>query len=397
MVSPDDRFLSKTDFRSEAARTQRCAILPWKTQAVADPSHATRVKGDESGGIGAAEVDGSAPIRLPIDKIKRQVQFSQPARQARPKSLSPAELHSLYAGTPVPPHRYFAPLLNAAATSPEIAMDPAKWLAGIADVNISSVVDDWLNTNRNTEYEQLTCVGLEPGVSCLAVIVTIKKGQGYSGGPTTAGSREFIAFWVDWGAGFQYEGTTAVAVHDFGSLPPAGLEYKAYLPVDLRARAQVDGQETRKIKVMAVLSWNIPPSTIYPHAPVVWGDRLESQLLLPATEELGAAGQSAGSVVADPMETNLNGADGRIIAAAIHSLSKMAFGADAGLTVVPDSALTSPGAAERNASIHLSGSEQSAGSFTLYAWDRTKVNRGAFSNSRFAPVVPCRPVKSSQD
>lgn len=396
MVSPDDQLSTKADFCSGAARAQRCVILPWKS-AAAHPSNGVRPRADAQAGIGAAETDGFGLIQLPIDKIKREIQSSQPAREARPKWLSPAELHRLYAGTPVPPHRYFAPLLNAAATSPEIATDPAKWLAGIADVNISSVVNDWLNTNRSTEYEQLNCIGLEPDAGCLAAIVTVKKGHGYSGGPATAGSREFVAFWVDWGAGFQYEGTTSVAVHDFGSLPPAGLEYSVYLPVDLLSLAQIYGGEARKVKVLAVLSWNIPSSTIYPHSPVVWGDRMESLLQLPAAAELRAAGQSSGSAAAGPMRTNLNGADGRIIAAAIHSLSEMAFGADAGLTVVPDSALTGPGAAESDAAIHIAGAEQSAGPFTLYAWDRTKVNRGAFSHSKFAPAVPCRPVKSSQD
>lgn len=403
MVSPDDQFATKADSCPEETRAQRCVVLPWKTQSATSPFSGGRVEARETRtGIGAGDVDGSGLIPLPMEKIKRALQSNLPAREARPKWLSPAELHRLYAGTAVPPHRYFAPLLNAAASSPEIAMDPAKWLAGIADVNISSVVNDWLNTNRNTDYEQLNCIGLESGSSCLAGIVTVKKGHGYCGGPATAGSREFVAFWVDWGAGFQYEGTTAVVVHDFDSLPPAGLEYTVYLPVDLLARARVYGQEARKIKVMAVLSWNIPPSTIYPHAPVVWGNRIESLIQIPAAEELRAAGQVSGFAVSDPMETDLNVADGRIIAAAIRSLSEMAFGADAGLTVVPDSALTGPGAAgpsasEPGASTRSASSEQSGCPFTLYAWDRTKVNRGAFSHSKFAPVMPCRPVKSSQD
>ena len=49
----------------------------------------------------------------------------------KPKQLTPAELHELYNGTTVQQHRYLAPSLTAAVHSPVIALDPAKWFAGI--------------------------------------------------------------------------------------------------------------------------------------------------------------------------------------------------------------------------------------------------------------------------
>ena len=57
----------------------------------------------------------------------------------KPRQLTLAELHELYDGTTVPQHRYLAPSLTAAVHSPSIALDPAKWFAGIDDVNLCSV------------------------------------------------------------------------------------------------------------------------------------------------------------------------------------------------------------------------------------------------------------------
>ena len=198
----------------------------------------------------------------------------------KPKQLTPAELHELYDGTTVPQHRYLAPSLTAAVNSPSIAMDPAKWFAGIADVNPSSVAGAWLNTNGSTEYEQLKFIGLEPNTSQLIGILTVKKRSGYCGGPSTAGSREFVAFWVDSGLGFEYEGTASVVVHDYSSLPATGRVYHVFLPVNLHSHAQPGSEGAKTVKVRAVLSWNIPPSTTNPSAPVVWGNSLDGQILI---------------------------------------------------------------------------------------------------------------------
>jgi hypothetical protein len=197
----------------------------------------------------------------------------------KPKQLTPAELHELYDGTTVPQHRYLAPSLTAAVHSHEIALDPAKWFAGIADVDLSSVAAAWLNTNCNTEYEQLKRIELDPDASQLTAVLTVKQSIGYCGGPVTSGSREFVAFWIDWGSGFQYVGTTSVAVHDSGRLPATGQEYSVVLPIHLSRQAENKGAKT--VKVRAVLSWNTLPSTTNPSASVVWGNSLDCKILIP--------------------------------------------------------------------------------------------------------------------
>ena len=197
---------------------------------------------------------------------------------SKPMQLTPAELHELYDGTTVPQHRYLAPSLTAAVHSPVIALDPAKWFAGIEDVDLSSVASAWLNTNSNTEYEQLKRIELDSDASQLTAVLTVKQSLGYCGGHMTAGSREFVAFWVDWGSGFQYVGTTSAAVHDSGRLPSTGQDYSVVLPIHLSRQGENECAKT--VKVRAVLSWNTPPSTTNPNAPVVWGESLDCTILI---------------------------------------------------------------------------------------------------------------------
>jgi hypothetical protein len=151
-----------------------------------------------------------------------------------------------------------------------------------------------MNTNRSTEYEQLYCIGLDPDTGQLTGMLKVKQGSGYSGGPRTAGSREYIAFWVDWGSGFQYEGTASAVVHDFGWLPPAGLEYSVSLPVDLLSHIETRSEGSKTVKVRAVLCWNTPPSTSDPNAPVVWGNIMESRIPIPSRRNARAGNQVPG-------------------------------------------------------------------------------------------------------
>jgi hypothetical protein len=247
---------------------------------------------DIPGRIPPAIIPEAANAKL-MDKAPRAVHSELVILASRRKLLNAAELHQLYAGTSVPAHRYLAGLLSTAATSPAIALDPEKWLDGISEVNLSKVVEAWLHTNGSTEYEQLNSIGLDANTGWLTGVLMVKQRSGYSGGPSTAGSREFVAFWVDWGSGFQYEWTTSVAVHDFSSLPEAGLEYKVFLPVDILADAQPGSKGARRVKVRAVLSWNTPPSTTDPCAPVVWGNSLDGLILIPPGINVSSGARSS--------------------------------------------------------------------------------------------------------
>jgi hypothetical protein len=334
-----------------------------------------------------------AKVKL-IDKIKLAIDPGQAIQTVEPRTLRPAELHRLYAGTSVPEHRYLAPSLTEAVSSPEIAPHPAKWLADVPEIDLPSVVNAWLNTNRSTDYEQLYCIGLDPDTGQLTCVLTVRQGSGYSGGPCTAGSREYVAFWVDRGSGFQYEGTASVAVYDFGWLPPAGLEYNISLPVDLLSQMQPCNEGAKTVKVRAVLSWNTPPSTRDPNAPVVWGNRIESRISIPPRQAARAGNQVPCLATAGATEIDQTGTDGRIVDAAIRSLAGMVFGPNAGLTVVPESAIASAGMTDRRFAINANDMEDGGNAFTLVVSNRNNVNRGASSNVNHMPAGICPQEKS---
>ncbi|TMM37851.1 MAG: hypothetical protein E6F99_10940 [Actinobacteria bacterium] len=69
-----------------------------------------------------------------------------------------------------------------------------------------------------------------------------------------------------------YLGTAAVPVHDIAPLPHGGLSYAAVLPVDLSAYTRACDEPVIG-RIRAVLSWNVPPSTVDPDAKAYWGNR----------------------------------------------------------------------------------------------------------------------------
>ncbi len=384
MASRNEKFEAKEDSGQGGNRPFMHAILPAKAPTV-DSFCGSTAWGDLP--RAQNQDDGFDLYSHPIQKFKLAVDAEKLILSARPQRLNPAELHRLYADTPVPQHRYLAPSLNAAVNSSSIAHDPAKWLTGIPEVDLTSVVDAWLNTNHSTDYEQLNEVGLDLDSGQLTGLVRVKQGHGYSGGPSTAGSREYVAFWADWGSGFQYQRTASVTVHDFSHLPPAGLEYKVLLPVDFDSWLQPFSETVRTVKVRAVLSWNTPPSATDPNPPLVWGNSIESVISVPAGYRLRACSPVPHAAVVDTTEIDLVGAGGRIIAAAIRSLSDLTFGPDAGLTVVPDRAVAGMSAWDRIHPSNQESLEECSSSFTLYVWDRRRAGRGGVLRSRFTPAA----------
>mgnify|MGYP001499278135 CR=1 FL=1 len=217
-------------------------------------------------------------------EYKNTIDLTQPIIAAQPKTLSGAELHTLYKGKNVPGHRFLFSEVKKSINAPGLTLTAAQSaktsLLGIPDINAAALVEALLNTNGDTTYEELDCVGLNPNTSQLVGIINVKLSNGYSGGPCTAGSQEYVAFWVDWGSGWTYAGTTSVTVHDFSSIPAEGLEYSVFLPVDMTAHRQPCDIGPKTAKVRAVLSWNEPPSTTDPYAPVTWGNADETLVLI---------------------------------------------------------------------------------------------------------------------
>ena len=135
-------------------------------------------------------------------------------------------------------------------------------------------------TIANISYEELECVGLDPNRDWLEATFSIKKSAGYSGGLCKAGSKEYVAFWVDWGrkkCKWTYLDTVEVNIHDILNIPAGGLSYTASLPVDLN-EIRKNCSASNIARVRAVLSWNQTPSTIDPNNLRHYGNRLDTHI-----------------------------------------------------------------------------------------------------------------------
>ena len=139
-------------------------------------------------------------------------------------------------------------------------------------LNISKVIDFILLPKFNTTYEEVKCVGLDREKSKLYATVLLKNPYGYAGNLCSNGSREYVAFYMDFGSGWQHMGTSSVEVHDVTPMPTGGLSYHVELPVSLEKYQKTKCSETYFAKVKAILSWNMLPPDNEPNWIAPWGD-----------------------------------------------------------------------------------------------------------------------------
>jgi hypothetical protein len=257
--------------------------------------------------------------------------------------LTPKQLYDLYQGTEVPQGRYLLSqvtellgdpaALSAAAHQPSFELDPA--LAGIVD--LGAILGIVIDPQGNETYEQLGCVGLNTVTGEVAATIDVKKSAGYSGGLCTAGSREYVAFWADWGSGFEYAGTASVNVHDISSIPAAGLEYSVALPFpQTLTRRKPCQQGPLTVTIRAVLSWATPPSDTNPFAVPVWGGHLEAVVLIPPGRAVtgGPVLETIGSMPVPTISDATGLATGTSLVPAIGYANACPFGAGIEITGV---------------------------------------------------------------
>lgn len=215
------------------------------------------------------------------DEFKAILDLEQPLIAAKPKELSTADLQLLNKDKKVPEHRLHFAQVHKLIANPELTeslmIADAKVPLSEMNIDLSKIIGAILNTNGNTEYEELKCIGLNPNQDSLIGVITLKLASGYSGNLCSAGSHEYVAFWVDWGdgAGWTYAGTSSVNVHDINTIPPEGLQYSVFLPINLSSRRQPCGKGAKMAKVRAILSWQVSPPSNPNYVPV-WGNRKET-------------------------------------------------------------------------------------------------------------------------
>lgn len=296
------------------------AILSWNSppppNAPDQPPHWGNVK-EARIQIGAIQLPlwehifHEAKLKLPKD-FAAIVDLEQPA-YLKKKTLTAGDLIAHYRGKGVPEHRFLAAEVQKWVAKPEVF---ATFSA--LKVDWAKIIEQLLATDGDTRFEELTCAGLNPDQDRLIGVINVKLPNGYSGGLCSAGSQEYVAFWVDYGSGWTYAGTTSVNVHDLAGIPQSGgLNYAVFLPVDLTARRKPCEQGPVTAKVRAILSWNTAPPAGDPDFRPVWGNRQETLIHIKAGPQLQEH-QPFLSSVGDVGESQID-ATGKANGTAIHT------------------------------------------------------------------------------
>lgn len=200
--------------------------------------------------------------------------------QTKSKIFSAAELAVQYKDKGIPVHRFAFKEISAFVSGKTSlsAESFAKILPGIAiDPGILDVL--FPPTDGDISFEELKCIGLDPNFpDTLVGVIQVKKQSGYSGGPCSDGSREYVTFWGDFDGNGSFEtclGTAQVQVYDV-SVPPQGVYYAVRLPVNLAPYRQACQKGPKVVRIRAILSWNVAAPCANPNKVPTWGNREET-------------------------------------------------------------------------------------------------------------------------
>ncbi len=133
----------------------------------------------------------------------------------------------------------------------------------------------------NITYEQVTCLSFNSPLNLLEATIQIKLPTGYLGELCDAGSREYVRFYIDYGAGWTDLGLTSFNIHDIPNQVDCAqqadkpLSYVVSLQID--PKSDLCSQPVLPL-IRAILSWeNIPPAN-QPDWPPPWGNVLDQHI-----------------------------------------------------------------------------------------------------------------------
>lgn len=170
---------------------------------------------------------------------------------------------------------------GTSATALQSAGPLAKY---ISEELIEKLIVELFESHGNTTYEEVNCVGMRPEDDSVAAVLTVKEPNGYSGNLCSAGSPEYVAFWLEIGRAWHYLGMSSVRVHDLPVVPRGGVKYAVVRPVDLSRFTKICTEGPVIGRLRAVLSWNTPPSNTDPNKIPYWGNREDCRVQLHAGE-----------------------------------------------------------------------------------------------------------------
>jgi hypothetical protein len=293
-ISPKKRFCIVHNF--VLAR----AILSWNLEPPAGDAgfvppwgnvHDNHIQIDPLKIFPIATLFEEAKFELP-ENLKQVIDLSQSIPILKKKALTVAELKALYAKEKVEPHRFGFATAQKLINDPEFAASLAAGVKGPIKpwvIDWSKIIDAISKLDGNTSYEELECVGLNTETSELVATFRVKRPSGYSGGPCTDGSTEYVTFWGDFDLNGTFEqclGTAAVEVYDYDDIPDEGLEYAVFLPVDLNPYRQPCQDGPKLARIRAILSWNTPHPCTKPNGAPYWGNTEDTVVQIPAGPKL---------------------------------------------------------------------------------------------------------------
>jgi hypothetical protein len=225
-------------------------------------------------------------IKLPA-LFKDVIDLEQPV-PTKVNTLAATDLAVQYKAAGIPVHRFAFKEIHALTATPQgfVAEMAAQMLPGI---EIPANIGDLLfpKTDGDTSYEELRCIGLDPNSpDTLIGVLKIKRSQGYSGGPCTTGSTEYVSWWADFDGNGSFEsflGTAQVQVHDLPNIPAEGVSYAVRLPVDFSIQRQICKKGPVLVPIRAILSWNAAVPGNQPNKVPTWGNREETLIHIAPT------------------------------------------------------------------------------------------------------------------
>lgn len=235
-----------------------------------------------------ADILAAANIKLP-EEFEKIVDLSQPVSLLEKKSLTVGELKALYVKSKVEPHRFGFTAALKLINDPDYMPSISKPELGPALIDWAKVVNAINKLDGDTRYEELESVGLNSESRELVATFRVKRPSGYSGGPCSDGSTEYVTFWGDFDMDGTFDeclGTAAVQVYDYDDIPKEGLEYAVFLPVDLNPYLQPCQDGPKVARIRAILSWNAPHPCDRPNEAPYWGNTEDTVIQLPAGPKL---------------------------------------------------------------------------------------------------------------
>jgi hypothetical protein len=156
----------------------------------------------------------------------------------------------------------------------QLILENPNYFGTVLDPALAEEFQPVYPMENNVKYEELKCVGLYPEDDLLEAIIEVKLPYGFKDDLCTPGSKEYVAFYVDYddGAGFVSVGAPAeVNVHDILFVDGGHLFYAVRRPFTPKEYWECDTPQV--VRVRAILSWEALPTG--PNYVPVWGNVLD--------------------------------------------------------------------------------------------------------------------------